>query len=85
MYGELPDHLTPSSEYLSLEAEQVEANEPEASALDAITSKKDATVVSLQSSIDATGHVRVTKVSGKGALPTNTEEYRTLVKLGGNS
>ena len=56
-YGKLNEAETPSSEYLSTKMEECEANEPTASSLDKISSKRDNQVESLQSTVDPQGHV----------------------------
>ncbi|CAE6939115.1 unnamed protein product [Symbiodinium sp. CCMP2592] len=52
VHGQLGESETPSSEYLALKCEECEANEPQASTLDAITSKKNTLTTSIQSSLD---------------------------------
>ena len=81
--GKLQEAETPSNEYLAVKLEECENNEPTASSLDEVTSKFDATTSSLQSSLDASGHVRVVKTKTKGKLPDNTESFRRLLKLEG--
>ncbi len=82
-YGRLQESEVPSNEYLSQKVEECENNEPSASMLDEVTSKHDATTVSLQSSLDASGHVRIVKTKTKGKLPDSSEELRRLLKLEG--
>ena len=81
IYGRLNEGETPSAEYLASKAEEVEENEPAASTLDRISSKKDSQVESLQTSLDATGQVRVTKTLNKLELPKNSEAYRRVMKV----
>ena len=81
IYGVLSEGETPSTDYLSIKAEETEANEPTASALDEILSKKEATTSQIQSSLDSAGHIKVVRTKGKGRMPTNTEEYRKLLKV----
>ena len=80
-YGKLNEGETPSSEYLSTKMDECEANEPTASSLDKISSKKDNQVESLQSTVDASGHVRVTKTMQKLDMPHNSEAYRRVMKV----
>ena len=80
-YGKLNDGETPSGEYLAAKAEEVEENEPTASTLDRISSKRDSQVESLQTTLDATGHVRVTKTLNKLEMPKNSEAYRRIMKV----
>ena len=81
IYGVLSEGETPSKDYLSIKAEETETNEPTASALDEILSKKEATTSQIQSSLDSAGHIKVVRTKGKGRMPTNTEEYRKLMKV----
>lgn len=81
--GKLQESETPSNEYLATKLEECENNEPVALPLDEVTSKFDATTSSLQSSLDAGGHLRVVKTKSKGKLPENTESLRKLLKLEG--
>lgn len=79
--GKLQDSEIPSNEYLALKVEECESNEPQAATLDEVTSKQDTTTQSLQSSLDASGHVRVTKTKAKGKLPEGSEDLRRLLKI----
>ena len=80
-YGKLSEGETPSGDYLAAKAEEVEENEPTASTLDRISSKRDSQVESLQTSLDSTGHVRVTKTMNKLEMPKNSESYRRTIKI----
>ena len=80
-YGKINEGETPSAEYLATKAEECECNEPIASSLDRISSKKDSQVDSLQTSLDPTGHVRVTKTLQKLEMPHHSEGYRRLMKV----
>ena len=68
--GVLPEHDTPSSEYLAMKVEECENGEILASSLDEITSKTHKNTSSLQTSLDTAGHVRVVKTNQKGHCPT---------------
>ena len=81
VHGKLNETETPSNEYLSAKAEQCEANEPLAASLDMISSRKDSQVESIQSSVDPTGLVRVTKTLAKQEMPFNSEGYRRIMKV----
>ena len=70
-----------SSCNVSIKAEETETNEPTASALDEILSRKDATTSQIQSSLDSAGHIKLVRTKGKGRMPSNTEEYRKLMKV----
>ena len=79
--GRLQDAEIPSNEYLAQKVEECEQNEPLASTLDEVTSKQDTTTASLQSSLDAGGHVRITKMKVKGKMPDSSEELRRALKV----
>lgn len=76
--GKLQESETPSNEYLATKVEECENNEPLALPLDEVT-----TTSSLQSSLDAGGHLRVVKTKAKGKLPDSTESLRKVLKLEG--
>ena len=80
-YGKINEGETPSAEYLATKAEECESNEPLASSLDRISSKKDSQVESLQTSIGPAGHVRVTKTMQRLEMPHHSEGYRRLLKV----
>lgn len=81
VYGSLSEVETPSSDYLSLKAEEVETNEPTAAPLDEITSKRDSTTSSMQSSLDSAGHIRITRTKVKAKVPSNTESIVACSRL----
>ncbi|CAK9076007.1 unnamed protein product [Durusdinium trenchii] len=81
VYGTLGDSECPAPDYLSLKAEETEANEPTASPLDEIISKQASSFSQLQSAVDSTGLIRVTRAKGKSKMPVNTEEYRKVMKV----
>ena len=81
--GKLQEVETPSTEYLSLKVEEGESNEPCALGLDEVSSKHDTITSQLQSSLDASGHLRVMKTKTKGKLPEDTEALRRVLKLEG--
>lgn len=81
--GKLQEVETPSTEYLSLKVEECESNEPCALSLDEVSSKYDASTSQLQSSLDASGHLRVMKTKAKGRMPEDTEALRRVLKLEG--
>lgn len=56
-----------------------------AAPLDEITSKKDSATSSMQSSLDSSGHVRITRAKVKTKVPSNTEEYRRAIRVEGNA
>ncbi|CAK9105104.1 Uncharacterized protein SCF082_LOCUS49005 [Durusdinium trenchii] len=81
VYGTLGDSECPAPDYLSLKAEETEANEPTASPLDEIISKQASSFSQLQSAVDSTGLIRVTRAKGKSKMPVNAEEYRKVMKV----
>ena len=81
VYGVLQESETPSAEYLSVKAEETETNEPVAASLDEVSSRKDSTTSQMQTGLDSTGHIRITKTKVKSKLPSNTEEYRRAMRV----
>ena len=81
LHGHLNDSECPSSDYLSVKAEETECNEPTASPLDEIVSKQAASNTQIQSTVDNTGHIRVTRTKTKAKMPVSTEEYRRVMKV----
>eukprot|EP00435_Cladocopium_sp_Y103_P066780 s1436_g29.t1 len=81
LYGAIQDAEAPSSDYLSIKAEETETNEPQAAALDEISSKKDSTHSEMQTGLDSTGHIRITRTKVKSKLPSNTEDYRRVMRV----
>ena len=81
VYGILQEAESPSADYLSVKAEETESNEPIAAPLDEVTSKKDSTTSGMQSGLDSSGHIRITRTRTKAKLPSNTEEYRRVMRV----
>lgn len=81
IYGHLSDVEAPSSEYLSVKAEEVEVNEPVAASLDEILSRKDSTTSQLQTGLDSSGHIRITRTKTKAKVPSTTEDYRRVLRV----
>ena len=81
VYGQLGESETPSAEYLALKSEECEANEPQASTLDTISSKKTALTTSIQSTLDASGRIHITQQKSKAELPATTEAYRKVMRV----
>ena len=79
VYGPLQEAEAPSAEYLSVKAEETETNEPQASSLDEVTSKRDSQTAELQTGLDSSGHIRITKTKVKSKLPATMEEYRRVM------
>ena len=80
--GTLGESETPSSDYLALKAEETELNEPSASPLDEIISKRDNASSTIQSSVDTSGHLRVSRTKNKAKMPSNTERHGTGRRTG---
>lgn len=83
VYGALNECDSPSNDYLSVKAEEVECNEPTAASLDEILSRKDASTSQISSTVDSAGHLKITRTKAKGKMPSTTEEYRSLLRVEG--
>ena len=81
IHGVLGDQECPSTDYLSIKAEETECNEPTAAPLDEILSKHASSNSQIQSAVDSSGHIRVTRTKTKGKMPTTTEEFRKIMKV----
>ena len=81
VHGSLNDAECPAADYLSLKAEETEANEPTAAPLDEILSKLASSSSSIQSTVDGSGHIRITRTKTKSKMPSTTEEYRKILKV----
>eukprot|EP00435_Cladocopium_sp_Y103_P043206 s2858_g12.t1 len=81
VHGSLGESECPSADYLSLKAEETECNEPTAAPLDEILSKQVSSSSQIQSAVDGSGHIRVTRTKCKGKMPTTTEEYRKIMRV----
>lgn len=81
MHGALEDKNSPSGDYLSQKMEEVEQGELLASNLDEVGSKEESLTIAIQSSVDASGRLRVARERKKSKLPTNSEELRGKLKL----
>ena len=81
VHGHLGESETRSAEYLALKCEECESNEPQASTLDAITSKKNTLTTSIQSTLDASGRIHITQHKSKSELPATTEAYRKVMRV----
>eukprot|EP00435_Cladocopium_sp_Y103_P044637 s1164_g12.t1 len=81
IHGALGEAETPSADYLALKSEEAELNEPTAAPLDEIVSRKDTSNAQIQSTVDSSGHLRVTRTKNKARMPTTTEEYRKIMRV----
>ena len=84
-YGKLSESEVPATAYLASKAEEVEQDEPSASPLDAILSRKDSASENITTTLDAAGHLRITRTKAKAEMPTNTEAYRKVMKVEANT
>ena len=82
---EIGEKEQPSTEYIAMLLEEIEQDEIQAHPLDEITSRKDAQSQQLQTSLDQSGRVRVTRHRPKGKMPTNTEELRLKLRVEANA
>ena len=82
---EIGEKEQPSTEYIAMILEEIEQDEIAAHSLDKVTSKKDSQSLQLQSSLDQSGRVRITRQRQKGKLPTNTEELRQKLRIEANA
>ena len=81
VHGALDDKNSPSGDYLSQKMEEVEQGELLASNLDEVGSKEESLTIAIQSSVDASGRLRVAREQKKSKLPMNSEELRNKLKL----
>ena len=79
--GALEDRDEPSSTYLALKLEEVEAGELRASLLDEVTCTVDEINANFQSSVDSSGRLRLTKERKKAKPPTGSEELRQRLRV----
>ena len=63
----------------------MEQGELTASLLDKVGSKEESLNLGVQSSLDASGRLRITREKKKSKLPINSEELRAKLKLEGNT
>lgn len=85
VHGRVDDKEAPSADYLSQKMEEIEQGELLASNLDEIGSKEDSLTIAIQSTVDNSGRLRITRERKKSKLPTNSEELRTKLKLEGTA
>ncbi|CAE7516545.1 unnamed protein product, partial [Symbiodinium microadriaticum] len=71
----------PSSTYLALKLEEVEAGELRAAVLDEVTSVSDEVNAQFQSSVDSSGRLRLVKERNRAKLPSTSEELRQRLRL----
>ena len=82
--GRMDEKDEPSPDYVAMKLEEVEAGDLTASSLDEVCSVRDDSHAQLQSNLDATGRIRITKEKRKAKMPVNSEELRSKLKLEGN-
>ena len=83
--GEEMQEREQPSNYAALLLEEVEQDEVQAHALDEIGSRKDSQSQQLQSTLDQSGRLRITRQCQKGKLPSSTEELRSKLRLEANA
>eukprot|EP00435_Cladocopium_sp_Y103_P032652 s3838_g8.t1 len=79
--GALDEKEEPSADYLAQKLEEVEAGDLLASSLDDISSVKEDSTSQLQSNLDATGRIRITREKKKSKLPGSSEELRSKLRV----
>eukprot|EP00435_Cladocopium_sp_Y103_P052283 s2541_g16.t1 len=79
--GPLDEKEEPSPDYLAQKLEEVEAGDLVASALDDVSSVKEDSTSQLQSNLDATGRIRITREKKKLKLPATSEELRSKLRI----
>ena len=82
--GRMEEKDEPSPDYVAMKLEEVEAGDLTASTLDEVCSVRDDSHGQLQSNLDSTGRIRITKEKKKAKMPVNSEELRSKLKLEGN-
>ena len=85
VYGRLDEKDSPSADYISQKMEEVEQGELLANNLDEVGSKEESLTIAIQSSVDSTGRLRVTRERKKSKLPTTSEELRAKLKIEGTT
>ena len=81
----IADRDLPSNEYLAQLLEMIEQDDVSACYLDEVISKKDAGSLSMQTSIDSAGRLRIARQRPKGQLPAGTEELRQKLRIEANA
>ena len=79
--GRLEEQHEPAPEYIAMKLEEVESGELLASPMEEIASVKDNQSSQLQSTLDSTGRLRITKERKKVKVPSNSEELRQKLKV----
>lgn len=75
----------PSTEYIAMVLEEIEQDEFAAHSLDEVTSRRDSQSLQLQSTLDQSGRLRITRQRPKGKLPMSTEELRQKIRVEANA
>ena len=84
-FGKVEESFEPSDDYISQKMEEYESSELVASPLSEVTSKKKAKNLSMRTSVDSSGQIRLVKQRGKGAMPQNSEELRLALRIEGTA
>ena len=82
---EIGEKDQPSTEDIAVLLEEIEQDKVTAHPLDEVTSRKESQALQLQSSVDQSGRVRITRQRPKGKLPVNTEALRHKLRIESNS
>jgi hypothetical protein len=81
LWGPIPQHEAPSSDYLSHKMEELENNDPSASPLDEVNSLTDLDLSATVQGFDAAGRNQLFRKRAKGTLPNNPESFRTRMRV----
>ena len=84
-HGKIPASEQPSALYLSQKMEEIETDEPSASALDEISSLDDICHSATSSGLDPVGRVLITTKKVRGSLPSNPEQFRMRLRVEANT
>ena len=79
--GRLEEREEPAATYVAMKLEETESGEIVGSPLSDVASASEEASASLQSSLDPSGRIRITKERSKSKLPTSSEELRHKIKL----
>lgn len=81
LFGKIPKREMPSSDYISIKLEEMENNEPTASALDEVTSEIDIETVDVTAGLDLSGKIQILRKRVKSVLPANPEAFRQRLRV----
>ena len=81
VFGKIPLHESPSSDYLSHKMEQLEDNDITASPLDEVSSLIDADLSATVPGWDNAGRSQLFRKRAKGSMPLTPEAFRTRLRI----